>query len=342
MGEPLSNYDAVRAAVGLMSDSRVFGLSRRHITVSTVGIIPRIRQMAEDMPVRREAASGRQCACACAGAAGLRRTRAAKHQQGCSRQPALSRWRAALPPACPAALARAQGVSLALSLHAPSQELRRSIVPSARAYPLDRLLAAVDAYQAAAPRQRVFVEYVMLAGARLMCCVTAAPACIARLPLLPLAALPPGTSPPPPPRAAPCIALPRPPGVNDAPAQAHELGALLQGRDVVVNLIPWNPVLSPEHDGPVFEAPAPGAVAAFQGIVRGSYGLHCTVRQEKGQDVAAACGQLVIQHRAAGGGGCSSEAAAAGGAGGGGGRAAGGVRDIEELAGGAAAAPAAR
>ena len=35
--------------------------------------------------------------------------------------------------------------------------------------------------------------------------------------------------------------------VNDGPQQAHELGALLQGRDMVLNLIPWNPVgfLSP-------------------------------------------------------------------------------------------------
>lgn len=30
--------------------------------------------------------------------------------------------------------------------------------------------------------------------------------------------------------------------VNDGPEQAHELGALLRGRDVVQNLIPWNPV----------------------------------------------------------------------------------------------------
>lgn len=39
------------------------------------------------------------------------------------------------------------GVSLALSLHAPNQELRQSIVPSARAYKLDKLMAAVDAYR---------------------------------------------------------------------------------------------------------------------------------------------------------------------------------------------------
>jgi adenine C2-methylase RlmN of 23S rRNA A2503 and tRNA A37 len=39
------------------------------------------------------------------------------------------------------------GVSLALSLHAPNQALRQSIVPSARAYKLDKLMAAVDAYR---------------------------------------------------------------------------------------------------------------------------------------------------------------------------------------------------
>lgn len=154
----------------------VFGLSKRHITVSTVGVIPRIRSMATDMP----------------------------------------------------------GVSLALSLHAPNQELRKQIVPSARAYPLHKLLQAIEDYQTAT-QQRVFVEYVMLAG------------------------------------------------VNDGLEQAHELGQLLQGRDVVLNLIPWNPVYSPDFE---FKAPVEGQVAEFQGIVRGQYGVHCTVRQEKGQDIS--------------------------------------------------------
>ena len=54
-------------------------------------------------------------------------------------------------------------MSLALSLHAPSQELRQQIVPSARAYPLHKLMAAVDEYQTATG-QKVFIEYVMLAG----------------------------------------------------------------------------------------------------------------------------------------------------------------------------------
>lgn len=38
------------------------------------------------------------------------------------------------------------GVSLAISLHAPTQELRSEIVPAARGFPLSKLIAAVDAY----------------------------------------------------------------------------------------------------------------------------------------------------------------------------------------------------
>jgi hypothetical protein len=55
---------------------------------------------------------------------------------------------------------------------------------------------------------------------------------------------------------------------------------------MVINLIPWNPVYQP--DGPFFAAPVDGAVEAFQGILRSTYGLHCTIRQEKGQDIAGA------------------------------------------------------
>ena len=44
MGEPLNNYEAVRAAVSMMVDSRLFGLRRSKVTVSTVGIVPRILQ----------------------------------------------------------------------------------------------------------------------------------------------------------------------------------------------------------------------------------------------------------------------------------------------------------
>ena len=70
--------------------------------------------------------------------------------------------------------------------------------------------------------------------------------------------------------------------VNDNEEQAHQLGALLQGRAVVLNLIPWNPVYSPEYD---FEAPGHQRTNSFQTIVR-QYGVQCTVRQEKGQDIS--------------------------------------------------------
>ena len=70
--------------------------------------------------------------------------------------------------------------------------------------------------------------------------------------------------------------------VNDNEEQANQLGALLQGRAVVLNLIPWNPVYSPEFD---FEAPGHERTDLFQSIVR-QYGVHCTVRQEKGQDIS--------------------------------------------------------
>ena len=36
------------------------------------------------------------------------------------------------------------------------------------------------------------------------------------------------------------------PDINCTEAHAHQLGALLRGRDVLVNLIPWNPILSPD------------------------------------------------------------------------------------------------
>lgn len=74
-------------------------------------------------------------------------------------------------------------------------------------------------------------------------------------------------------------------GVNDQPQQAHQLGQLLQQRNVVLNLIPWNPVFSPSI---AFEAPEPQALSAFRDIVMGVYGVRVTIRQEKGSDIASA------------------------------------------------------
>jgi hypothetical protein len=125
---------------------------------------------------------------------------------------------------------------------------------------------------------------------------------------------------------------PPPAGVNDSADCARRLGELLAGRDAHVNLIPWNPVLA--ADGIEFAAPAPGAVDAFRAAVRG-FGLSVTVRQEKGQDISGACGQLVVEAAAAAAAAAAGQGAAAArrqGGGGGGCGGGGGVRDIEELA----------
>jgi 23S rRNA (adenine2503-C2)-methyltransferase len=45
MGEPLLNLDRVLEAVGILSDSRLFGLGARHVVVSTSGVVPGIRRL---------------------------------------------------------------------------------------------------------------------------------------------------------------------------------------------------------------------------------------------------------------------------------------------------------
>ena len=45
MGEPLLNLDRVLAAIEALNDPRRFGLGARHITVSTVGVVPGIRRL---------------------------------------------------------------------------------------------------------------------------------------------------------------------------------------------------------------------------------------------------------------------------------------------------------
>ncbi len=77
--------------------------------------------------------------------------------------------------------------------------------------------------------------------------------------------------------------------VNDSTQEAEQLGQLLQGFHALVNLIPWNPV-----KGAGFSRSRPARIRAFQQVVEG-YGHKCTVRQEKGADIDAACGQLRLQ-----------------------------------------------
>ncbi len=48
MGEPMANYERVWKAIRILVDKRGFNLGARHITVSTVGIVPGIKRMAEE------------------------------------------------------------------------------------------------------------------------------------------------------------------------------------------------------------------------------------------------------------------------------------------------------
>ena len=105
MGEPFHNYDNVINAVRLLNDGQGFGLGHRHITISTVGVVPAIDRFADE---------------------GIQ-------------------------------------VNLAISLHAPNEELRSSFMPVNRRYSMAELLAACERYVAKTNR-KVFFEYVMLAG----------------------------------------------------------------------------------------------------------------------------------------------------------------------------------
>ncbi|GAB4189128.1 MAG: bifunctional tRNA (adenosine(37)-C2)-methyltransferase TrmG/ribosomal RNA large subunit methyltransferase RlmN [Simkaniaceae bacterium] len=52
MGEPLDNYESVVKACSIMIDPKAFGLSKAKVTVSTSGLVPKIQQLAKDLPVR--------------------------------------------------------------------------------------------------------------------------------------------------------------------------------------------------------------------------------------------------------------------------------------------------
>lgn len=77
-------------------------------------------------------------------------------------------------------------------------------------------------------------------------------------------------------------------GVNDASDDAAELAGWLQGLNVHVNLIPFNPI----EDAPHLQATPRAGRDAFAGILKQA-GLQTTIRYSLGSDIEAACGQLV-------------------------------------------------
>ena len=128
-------------------------------------------------------------------------------------------------------------VNLAVSVHAPTDELRRQLVGrAAQDWTVSEVLEAVRDYLTATNR-RVSFEYVLLRG------------------------------------------------VNDADKEAQALAEVLHGLLCHVNLIPYN------STDAAFKPPAPGRAEAFRRALE-SAGVATTVRHSRGQDIAAACGQL--------------------------------------------------
>jgi len=80
-------------------------------------------------------------------------------------------------------------------------------------------------------------------------------------------------------------------GVNDSPEDARRVVKLVADLRAKVNLIPWNPGQLP------FERPHPARVEEFRRILLDK-GVLCFVRDSRGQDVMAACGQLALAEAA--------------------------------------------
>lgn len=78
-------------------------------------------------------------------------------------------------------------------------------------------------------------------------------------------------------------------GINDHPDHAQELGHLLKGKQCTVNLIPFNPV-----DGIRLYRPDRNTIKHFRTVLFGCKVVN-TCRYTKGDDIAAACGQLALQ-----------------------------------------------
>jgi 23S rRNA (adenine2503-C2)-methyltransferase len=78
-------------------------------------------------------------------------------------------------------------------------------------------------------------------------------------------------------------------GINASTEQARALVRVLRGIPAKVNLIPVNAV-----DGGVYKAPTREGVLAFQSVLRAE-GLSVFIRRTRGEDIAAACGQLALQ-----------------------------------------------
>lgn len=133
-------------------------------------------------------------------------------------------------------------VSLAISLHAPNDDLRDILVPINKRYPIKELVAACNRYLDNLNDKRVItVEYTLIDG------------------------------------------------VNDQPEHAKQLLKILRKMPSKLNIIPFNPF---PNSG--YARPSEERIQTFKEIVvRG--GIVTTVRRTRGDEIDAACGQLVGQ-----------------------------------------------
>lgn len=137
-------------------------------------------------------------------------------------------------------LSEVSDVSLAVSLHAPDDELRNQLVPINKKYPIHTLMDATKRYLAKLPdRRKATIEYTLINK------------------------------------------------VNDEPIQARALARVLKDVPCKVNLIPFNPF---PHSG--YERPSNTRVYRFRDELINA-GFIVTIRTTRGDDIDAACGQLV-------------------------------------------------
>lgn len=104
-GEPLDNYDNLLTFIRMLTDAHGLNISQRNLTVSTCGLVPRMRELA-DLKLQ---------------------------------------------------------ITLALSLHAPTQQKRLKLMPVANKYELSEVMAACDYYFAQTGRRMTF-EYSLVGG----------------------------------------------------------------------------------------------------------------------------------------------------------------------------------
>ncbi len=183
MGEPLMNFENVMDAVSLMMEDNCYGLSKRRVTISTSGVVPKIYEMQEHTDA-----------------------------------------------------------SIAVSLHAPNDELRSEIVPINRKYPIEELLSSVNAYLDSLTDNRVAtIEYILISG------------------------------------------------VNDHRQHARELAQVLKTTPCKINLIPFNPFAGSDYN-----RSSDSAIGNFRKILQEA-GYIVTIRTTRGDEIGAACGQLVGQ-----------------------------------------------